>query len=73
MKLMRKKWRVLMLAVFIAAPVFLYSQEGPPNPPDDVEDVPFDGGISLLIAAGVGYGLKKAYDKKAADKEKESF
>ena len=26
---------------------------------DDVNDVPVDGGLSLLIAAGVGYGVKK--------------
>ena len=25
----------------------------------DTQDVPIDGGISLLIAAGIGYGIKK--------------
>lgn len=25
---------------------------------------PIDGGLSLLIAAGIGIGAKKAYDKK---------
>lgn len=25
---------------------------------------PIDGGVSLLIAAGIGIGAKKAYDKK---------
>ncbi|MEI6584844.1 MAG: hypothetical protein WCL56_02115 [Sediminibacterium sp.] len=25
----------------------------------DTQDVPLDGGISLLIAAGIGYGIKK--------------
>ena len=29
----------------------------------DVE-VPIDGGVSLLVAAGVAYGAKKAYDKR---------
>jgi len=24
------------------------------------DDVPIDGGLSLLVAAGVGYGVKKA-------------
>ncbi len=28
------------------------------------DDVPIDGGASILIAAGVAYGLKKAYDKR---------
>lgn len=35
----------------------------PPGPPDDPGDVPIDGGLSFLIAGGVGYGiyrLKKA-------------
>jgi hypothetical protein len=25
----------------------------------DTEDVPLDGGISILMAAGIGYGIKK--------------
>ncbi|MDB5258738.1 MAG: hypothetical protein JWM14_3433 [Chitinophagaceae bacterium] len=28
-----------------------------PPPPDDPGDVPVDGGLSLLIAGGVGYGI----------------
>ena len=28
---------------------------------------PFDGGASLLIAAGVAYGIKKAYNKRKAN------
>ena len=27
-------------------------------------DAPLDGGVSILIAAGVGYGIKKANDSK---------
>ena len=35
---------------------------------DDVDDVvPVDGGLSLLVAAGIGYGVKKI---KAAKKTK---
>lgn len=29
------------------------------------DDVPVDGGLSLLVAAGVGYGAKKIRDKRA--------
>lgn len=29
-------------------------------------DVPIDGGLSLLVAAGVGYGAKKIRDKRKA-------
>jgi len=31
--------------------------------PDDVTDTPIDGGLSLLVAAGVGYGAKKLRKK----------
>lgn len=30
---------------------------------------PIDGGLSLLIAAGIGIGAKKAYDKKRKNTE----
>jgi len=33
-------------------------------PPNDPVDAPIDGGLSLLLAAGVGYGVKKAYAKR---------
>lgn len=35
-----------------------------PNPGGDPDEIPIDGGLSLLIAAGVAYGAKKAYDKR---------
>ena len=33
-----------------------------PFPPGD--GVPIDGGLSILLAAGVGYGAKKIYDSR---------
>lgn len=35
---------------------------------DDVDDVPIDGGLSLLIASGVGYGAKKLSAKRKQPK-----
>lgn len=35
-----------------------------PDDPGQDPDIPIDGGLSLLIAAGVAYGAKKAYDKR---------
>lgn len=32
---------------------------------------PIDGGLSLLVAAGVGYGVKKLKDQKAKNQQKE--
>lgn len=31
-------------------------------------DAPIDGGISLLVAAGIGYGIKKARDNRKKNK-----
>jgi len=28
------------------------------------DDVPLDGGLSLLVAAGIGYGAKKIHKRK---------
>jgi hypothetical protein len=35
-----------------------------PAGPDPDTDVPIDGGISLLVAAGIGYGIKKNKERK---------
>ena len=35
---------------------------GPPPPPPKGGDVPIDGGIVLLLAAGIAYGGKKIFD-----------
>ncbi len=37
------------------------------------DDVPLDGGASLLVAAGVAYGLKRAYQKRKQNKEADSL
>lgn len=53
-------------------PLALLAQPGGPGPDPDPQ-VPIDGGLSLLVAAGVGYAAKRAHDKKkakAAIKEK---
>lgn len=39
---------------------------------DNGDDVPIDGGISLLLAAGLGYGAKKARDAYKASKHEDS-
>ena len=54
-------FRVLLLSSF----VILISQIAlaqPPPPPDPT--IPIDGGITLLLAAGIGYGVKKIYGKR---------
>jgi hypothetical protein len=36
--------------------------------PDEQTNIPFDGGVGLLVAAGVAYGIRKKYD----DRKKEN-
>lgn len=54
------------LIVFLSISGIMYAQ--PANPGGEV-DAPIDGGLSLLIASGVGYGVKKL--RKKRDKQKE--
>jgi len=47
---------VLLMLSCIAVPMIANAQIIDPN------DAPIDGGLSLLLAAGVGYGVKKYRD-----------
>ena len=50
---------LLFVVILMVVPTFLFAQ-GPPDP----ADTPIDGGLSLLLAAGVGYGVKRYRDGK---------
>jgi hypothetical protein len=63
MKLNIKLLVSLLIIVAFLLPTLVHAQ---PGFGDDVDDVPVDGGLSLLVAAGVGYGAKKLKAKKAA-------
>ena len=54
---------LMMIAVTIL-PFFAMAQD-----PGGGPDAPIDGGLSLLLAAGVGYGVKKYRDKKKMDEK----
>lgn len=53
--------KVLPILMLVITPMIAIAQ---PDPGDD-PDLPIDGGVGLLIAAGVGYGVKMAKDRKA--------
>jgi hypothetical protein len=60
------KWilsTVAVLIVFCCLPVSVHAQI-PCDPAIDPTCTPIDGGLSFLIAAGVGYGIKKVRDNK---------
>lgn len=46
-----------LLAVLLLSSELLLAQNCNPN-------IPIDGGISALLAAGAGYGIKKIYDSR---------
>ncbi len=67
---MAKKSFFILLLIFVAFN-FTYAQPqvpdsgsggGDPGGNDPGGGVPVDGGLVLLLAAGAGYGTKKAYD-----------
>ncbi len=51
----------ILPCIFFLLPALLHAQ---PGFVDDTTDVPVDGGLSLLVAAGVGYGVKKIRKKR---------
>ena len=58
---------ICIIVVFACLPSLLWAQPGGGGPDPD-PSVPLDGGVSLLVAAGVGYALKKARDKRKENK-----
>jgi hypothetical protein len=60
---------VITTGLFFATPLLAVTQPGGPGGDPDAE-IPIDGGIGLLIAAGVAYGAKKAYDKRKKEEDK---
>ena len=56
---------VLVIIMLIAIPAM--AQDNFPDPPDDI---PVDGGITLLLAAGAGYGAKKLRDNRKKQQQK---
>jgi len=55
----RNLYQLLFLMLCLIVPSICLAQ-GPPDP----NDVPLDGGLSLLIIAGTAYGIRQ-YRKKA--------
>ena len=50
-----KKIALLFLLFFLIDPAF---SQGGPGTPDDDPDMPIDGGMLALMAAGMAYGIK---------------
>lgn len=63
MKLKISTIQFAMLVCLFLVPCLIHAQF-PGFTDDVVDDVPIDGGLSLLVAAGVGYGAKKIKEKR---------
>ena len=55
-----KYFKAILLFAFILVAEIAFAQGPPPPPPPRV---PVDGGIFGLLALGLGYAVKKIYDK----------
>lgn len=56
---------ITLLLVFFVIPSIVFARN-PPRLDDCVPttQAPFDGGFAILLAAGVGYAIKKGYDNR---------
>jgi hypothetical protein len=64
--------KILVILIVIFTPMLLLAQSpvGTPGTGTDPEGAaPIDGGLSLLVAAGVGYGAKKLKERREKRQE----
>ena len=55
---------LITMALTLSGITYVCAQADPGDPGDDPDKVPLDPGSWVLVAAGVGYGLKKWRDSK---------
>jgi hypothetical protein len=60
--------QILVMLIVLLTPMILMAQGPQENPygagGGEPSSAPIDGGLSLLVAAGVGYGAKKLKEKR---------
>jgi len=71
MKAIIYKLTLTISLLFVSILSFAQSFSGPPSFTPDVLDNPIDGGLSLLLGAGVAYGAKKLRDHRKNNKNQE--
>ena len=67
-KIINNILQYLALIIILLVPTLAIAQGDPGGDPG----VPFDGGASLLVAAGVAYGVKKYRERKKSRKSGKS-
>jgi hypothetical protein len=63
----RNLYIMLFMLICIALPMITFAQIVDP------EDTPIDGGLTLLLAAGAAYGVKKYRDGRRKAEEQEDL
>jgi hypothetical protein len=58
---MKTLLKTILLLIIFSVPVLALAQG---LPPEDPVDTPIDGGLSVLLAAGAAYGVKRMRKKK---------
>ena len=66
---MNKQYKIILLfavlmIILVVAPSYSFAQIVDPGCDPADPSCPIDGGVSLLIAAGIGLGAKRAMHKK---------
>lgn len=65
---MKRIFAIAAFAFCISLPLYSIAQ---PGGDEDVVDAPIDGGLSMLVVAGIGYGAKKLHANRAAMQKEE--
>jgi hypothetical protein len=71
MKGLYNKIKFLAIVISLCVPMYVSAQPdfGGGGGGDTQDTVPLDGGISLLVVAGAGYGIKKIKENRKKRKE----
>ena len=65
---MKKTLSVLLLVLTLLILPILVKDAAAQPPPPPPQDIPIDGGLFLLIAAGATYGARKLYKQQREEK-----
>jgi hypothetical protein len=66
---MKKTFFIISIIItLLVLPVFIKDASAQPPPPPP-QDIPIDGGLFVLIAAGVAYGARKLFKQQKEDSD----
>jgi len=65
---MKKILSILVLVFSLMVLPILVKDAAAQPPPPPPQDIPIDGGLFLLIAAGASYGARKLYKQQKEEK-----